>query len=348
MMSSHPSKSFRALVVHDDPLKQEICAFATLGDLPKVKGVEKYNGMKQCTVNVAFSTINFKDGMVLNGMKGVATSFPIVPGIDFAGTVEEDESGIFAPGENVVLTGKYAGQHMNGGFSEKVKVPSEWLIRLPERFSMQQSMVIATAGFTAMQSIVWLERSFAANNREPPKDAPILVTGASGGVGSTAVAILKNLGFSNVIASSSRADENRDWLKRIGAAEVISRIEAGKPMEKEQFLAAIDTVGGATTAGVLAKMKCNGVVTACGVAAGPKVPASVFPFILRGVSLIGVDSVQLENPDRAEIWERLAKDFPESYFQDIQTYKLEDLPDLAAKIIKGQVKGRAVIEISKL
>jgi len=338
-------RGFKALVVHKeskaDPVRHELVEDATVDSLPAFDD-KKYHGLPRASVKVCTSTVNYKDAMVCQGLPGVATKFPIVPGIDFAGEIEQDDSGRFQVGEKVVLTGHYAGQHMNGGYSEKAVVPAEWLVPLPKSFSTEQAMVIGTAGFTAMQSIMAIER-----HMEVPKDAPFLVAGATGGVGSTAVAILGKLGYTNVIASTGHAAENEAWLKSLGAKEVISRLDPAKPLDKELFFAAIDCVGGSVTSAILPRIKYGGAVALSGVAAGPKVDATVFPFILRGVSLLGIDSVQLDMESRKKVWARLETDFPPHYFDKFETKTLEDLPEISAAMLKGETFGRIVIDLTK-
>lgn len=293
--------AFRALVVRGKA-DLDVIDVASLDALPAVKGQEKLLGDASAltTVSVSHSTLNYKDGMVLCGMPGVARSFPVVPGVDFAGEVLECGDGAtFAAGAAVVLTGHYAGQHVNGGFSQRVRVPTSWLVARPARFSAQQAMTIGTAGFTAMQSIMWLEQGKRGGL---DKGAPLLVTGASGGVGSTAVAIAAALGFTDVVASTGRVEANEAWLKQLGASRVVGRVDAKQPLDKELYAACVDTVGGDTLAAVLAQMQYDGCVAACGVAAGPKVATSVFPFILRNVALLGVDSVQLNREDRLKVY----------------------------------------------
>lgn len=291
-------RGFRSLVVSQGANKGEV--------LHEIKNVTSLSELPYQTdraswavVDVSWSTINYKDGMVLQGKPGVALKFPLVPGIDCAGTVEEisGQDG-FKSGDKVVLTGHYLGQHMDGAFSEKVKVPTEWLVKLPKALSEKESMIIGTAGFTAMQSVMALEEYGDLN-----KDSEILVTGSSGGVGSTAVAILGKLGYRNVTASTGRVEDNESWLKDLGASKVIGRLpEPKKPLNKEKWHGCVDTVGGDTLASAISEMKYGGTVTACGLAQSPGLKAlTVFPFILRGVKLIGIDSVQLPMDERMKV-----------------------------------------------
>ncbi|CAK9019829.1 Probable acrylyl-CoA reductase AcuI (Acryloyl-coenzyme A reductase AcuI) [Durusdinium trenchii] len=333
----------KALVVHKDgkdaPARHELVKFDQLDQLPAAGREAKAASLPQSVVNVELSTLNYKDGLVAQGRPGVAT-FPIVPGIDFVGTIESCAGGSFQRGDWVVLTGHYAGQQVHGGYAEKCSIPTEWLIPLPKALSPKDAMIIGTAGFTAMQSVMALERAGCLRS----KDAKVLVSGASGGVGSTAIAILKQLGFSNIVASTGRVEENGDWLRSLGANEVIGRIENARPLAAESYDAGIDTVGGQVLAGMLSQIKYGGAVSACGVAGGPKVPTTVFPFILRGVSLLGIDSVQLPMGERTEVWKRLETDFPRAYLEATTAVKgLEDVQELSEKILDGKISGRVLI-----
>ena len=301
MMSKMLKRGFRSLVVSQGSTKgevlHEVVHSNSLQDLP----FQPQTSSTPCTVvNISWSTINYKDGLVLQGKPGVAKQFPLVPGIDCAGVVESCSTSRFQPGEKVVLTGNYLGQHMDGCYSEKVNVPTDWLVPLPKDLTERQSMIIGTAGFTAMQSVMSLEAYGQLG-----KNASILVTGSSGGVGSTAVSILGKLGFTNVTASTGRVEENEAWLKRLGAAQVMGRVEAtGRALGKEKWDACVDTVGGDTLSTVLAETKYGGVVTCCGLAQSPSLKTlTVMPFILRGVKLIGIDSVQLPMKERQEVSE---------------------------------------------
>ena len=298
MLRSMMKRGFRSLVVSQGSKKgevsHEVVHATSLSDLP----FQPPPSLPITVVNISWSTINYKDGLVLQGKPGVAKQFPLVPGIDCAGEVESCSSNRFSAGDKVVLTGNYLGQHMDGCYSEKVKVPTDWLVPLPPDLTEKQSMVIGTAGFTAMQSVMSLERFGNLS-----KDAEILVTGSSGGVGSTAVSILGKLGYRKVTASTGRVEENEAWLKRLGAAQVVGRVEAsGKALGREKWDACVDTVGGDTLATVLAETKYGGVVTCCGLAQSPSLKSlTVMPFILRGVKLIGIDSVQLPMQERQEV-----------------------------------------------
>eukprot|EP00510_Aplanochytrium_minuta_P007326 CAMPEP_0184030162 /NCGR_PEP_ID=MMETSP0955-20130417/1215_1 /TAXON_ID=627963 /ORGANISM="Aplanochytrium sp, Strain PBS07" /LENGTH=344 /DNA_ID=CAMNT_0026315449 /DNA_START=158 /DNA_END=1192 /DNA_ORIENTATION=+ len=336
------SRSFRACVV-SQPSKgvssHEIVEVTSAAELPQpLSGKDDLS-----VVKVEWSTLNYKDGLVLEGQPGVAKKFPIVPGIDCSGAIETCTSGKFQEGDKVVLTGNYAGQHFDGCYSEKVVVPTSWLVKLPSGISTKESMIIGTAGFTAMQSIMSLERHLGP---KLSKNDPILVTGATGGVGSTAVGILANLGYTNIVASTGKVETSKEWLISLGAKEVVGRIEPSKrPMSKEKYLGVIDSVGGGILSTCLSETKYGGCVTCCGLAASATIDdASVFPFILRGVSLIGIDSVQLPMDDRRKVWDRLQTDFPKSYFQlDPEILRLEDLKLAGEKILKGEIKGRMLV-----
>lgn len=295
-------------------------------------------------VRVAYSGLNYKDGLVLSGAPGVASKFPLVPGIDFAGKVVEDSSGTFQVGQRVVLTGHYAGQRMDGGYSDLVRVPAKWLVALPAFLEEREAMAIGTAGFTAMQCVMSLERFGGLCRGET---APVLVTGAAGGVGSAAVAILSHLGY-RVVASSGRKSSLEGYLKRLGAAEVIDRLQASKPLEKEKYAGVVDSVGGTTLAAALASTMYGRAVAACGLAGDSKIPLTVLPFILRGVKLLGVDSVQAPMEERQDVWNALSTSLPKQHLLEMtQAYALEDLlGDLGPSILRGEVRGRAIIDVA--
>jgi acrylyl-CoA reductase (NADPH) len=342
---------FKALVVSLEGEKpnlqaiHKISEFASLEELPaQKKALQKWTG-KLATVKIDYSTLNYKDGLVLQGKPGVAKSFPIVPGVDFAGQVVEDPTNTFQPGDSVILTGNYMGQHLNGAYSEQCLVPAEWMLPQPEGLSGLQAMQIGTAGFAAMQSIDTLE-SFG----KLTKDSQVLVMGASGGVGSTAVAILSHLGYKNITASTGRVEENRTMLEALGATTIIPRLEKSRAMDKEEYDAVIDPIGGSVTANVLPRVKYGGAVALSGVAAGPSLEgATVFPFILRGISLLGIDSVQMPHASRQRVWNRVATDFPMKYFDVMgsDVVGLEDLASLSKDILEGKVAGRVVVDVSK-
>ncbi|HTP84489.1 MAG TPA: MDR family oxidoreductase [Alphaproteobacteria bacterium] len=297
------------------------------------------------TVAVSHSTLNYKDGMILAGLGRIVRKYPHVPGIDFAGMVESSASPAFKPGDKVVLTGWRVGEWYWGGYAQKARVKAEWLVPLPSGMSPQQAMAIGTAGFTAMLAVMALERhGLKADAGE------VLVTGAGGGVGSVAVAILAKLGY-QVAASTGRA-ETHDHLKHLGAATILNRAETtappGKPLVAERWQGCVDTVGGAVLAGVLPAVKYNGSVAACGNAGGNDVPANILPFLLRGVSLLGIDSAVKPMPERREAWSRLTRDLPLDKLDAMTTVvRLDDVLDWGGKILKGQVRGRVVIDLTR-
>jgi acrylyl-CoA reductase (NADPH) len=296
------------------------------------------------TINVSHSTINYKDALAITGKGPVVRKFPMVPGIDLAGTVEHSESDKFKIGDNVLLNGFGVGEVHCGGLAQKARLKSEWLIPLPRAFSPQQAMAIGTAGYTAMLCVIALEK-----NGVTPDRGDILVTGANGGVGSFSIAILAKLGYT-VIASTGRVDQ-AEYLKKLGATEIIDRStlsEPGRPLAKERWAGAIDSAGSHTLANVCAGIQYGGVVAACGLAQGMDLPATVAPFILRGVTLAGIDSVMRPLEDRVEAWERLADILDPEVFEDISTViSLSDVIETAGDLIAGKVRGRVVVDINK-
>ncbi|HEU0119422.1 MAG TPA: MDR family oxidoreductase [Bryobacteraceae bacterium] len=294
-------------------------------------------------VRVEWSSLNYKDGLAMTGSPGVVRTFPMVPGIDLAGVVEESTGGEFAAGQHVVVTGCGLSETHWGGYAEKARLPLRFVVPLPEAFTARQSMAIGTAGFTAMQCVDALERHGLR-----PGGREVVVTGAAGGVGSVAVAILAGKGY-RVVASTGRMSE-ADYLRRLGAAEVIDRAElsatGGKPMESERWGGAVDTVGGDTLAGVIRTLSHGTAVAACGLAGGGKLQTTVFPFILRGVSLLGVNSVEVANEERRRIWGLLAEYLDRDLLDSITSETgLEELPEAAAQILAGKVRGRMVVRI---
>ena len=295
------------------------------------------------TVRVHYSTLNYKDGLILNGLGRLVRNYPHVPGVDFAGVVEASQHPRFKPNDNVILTGWRVGEMQWGGYAERARVRGDWLVKLPADLTARNAMAIGTAGFTAMLCVMALEQHALT-----PASGDVLVTGAAGGVGSVAVAILKQLGY-RVIASTGRADTH-DYLKELGAADIIDRATiaqpSGKPLESELWAGAIDSVGGATLAAILPRMKYRSSVAACGLAGGSKLDTTVIPFIIRGVKLLGIDSVASPPDERWEAWTRLARDLPPDKLEKmIVPAKLEDLPALSKQILEGKVRGRVVVEI---
>lgn len=295
-------------------------------------------------VNVEYSTLNYKDALAITGKGPVVRSFPMIPGIDFSGVVEESESEAFKVGDKVILNGYGVGEKYKGGLSQKAKVDSDWLIPLPEKFSSLQAMSIGTAGYTAMLCILALEK-----NGITPESGKILVTGATGGVGSFAVKLLSLKGYT-VVASTGSAAQH-DYLTALGASEIIDRAELserGKPLMKEQWAGAIDSVGSQTLANVCASIQYGGAVAACGLAQGMDLPATVAPFILRGVSLLGIDSVMRPQADRVEAWNELAKLLPSAEMESIvNVIGLDEAIDVSEKLLEGNVTGRVVVDVNK-
>jgi len=295
-------------------------------------------------VSVEYSTLNYKDGLVLGGLGGLTREFPHVGGIDFAGTVEESAHADFKPGDKVVLTGWRVGEVHWGGYAQKARVKAEWLVPLPKGLSPRQAMSVGTAGFTAMLGVMALEGQGLT-----PGNGEVLVTGAAGGVGSVAAAILSNLGY-EVAGSTGRADTH-DYLRDMGVSSIIDRSELSesnkRPLEKERWAGCIDAVGGTTLARVLAQMKYGGSAAAIGLAGGNKLEHTVIPFLLRGVNLLGIDSVMCPKERRIEAWCRIAKDLPLEKLENmVSEAKLEDLPELGKQILEGQVRGRVVIDVT--
>jgi len=296
------------------------------------------------TVRIECSNLNYKDGMVLQGLGRLVRTYPHIPGIDFAGTVERSESPDFEPGDPVILTGWRVGEAQWGGYAEKARVKASYLVRRPEGLSARQTMAIGTAGFTAMLAVIALERHGLR-----PASGDVLVTGAAGGVGSIAVSLLSRLGY-RVVASTGRP-ELREYLTELGAAELIERAslaaKPSRPLDSERWAGAIDAVGGATLATILTQLKYRASVAACGLAGGSDLPATVLPFLLRGVNLLGIDSVMCPREERIQAWQRLVRDLPLDRLERMtETVPLSSLPDLAPKILKGEIRGRIVVEVS--
>lgn len=296
------------------------------------------------TVAVEYSTLNYKDGLCIGPGGGLVRNYPHVPGIDFAGTVEESTDDWYKPGDKVVLTGWRVGEAWWGGYSQKASVKGEWLVPLPEGLSTHNAMAIGTAGFTAMLAVMALEE-----HGLKPENGPVLVTGAAGGVGSVATSILANLGYE--VAAVTGRESTWDYLKALGASKIVPRDEVNetvkRPLETETWAGCIDAVGGPMLARVLGQMKYGASVAAVGLAGGAALPATVIPFLLRGVNLLGIDSVMKPYDGRLKAWERLAKDLPMDKLDAmIQPATLEDLPGLGADILKGQVKGRVVVDVN--
>lgn len=296
------------------------------------------------TVRVAYSTLNYKDGLAITGKGPVVRKFPMVPGIDLAGTVEASSHPGIAVGDAVVLNGWGVGEGHWGGLAQRARLKGDWLVPLPAAFTPRQAMAIGTAGYTAMLCVMALERHAVT-----PASGEVLVTGANGGVGSVAVALLAKLGYT-VVASTGRPQE-ADYLKTLGAAEIIDRAQLsapGKPLAKERWAGAVDTVGSHTLANVCASTKYRGAVAACGLAQGMDFPSSVAPFILRGVTLAGVDSVMAPRAERLEAWRRLAQDLDVAKLE-LMTHEigLGEAVATAAALLEGKVRGRVVVDVNR-
>ena len=326
--------TFRALMLHEDGGKV----------VPRLEAVDETRlPPGEVTVAVEYSTLNYKDGMMLQGLGRLVRNYPHVPGIDFAGTVERSDSPEFKPGDPVILTGWRVGEVQWGGYAEKARVKASWLVRRPEGLSAAQAMAIGTAGFTAMLAVMALERHGLR-----PGAGDVLVTGAAGGVGSVAVALLSALGH-RVVAATGRPDQ-RDYLTDLGAADLIERAALAakptRPLDRERWAGAIDAVGGNTLATILTQLEYRASVAACGLAGGSDLPATVIPFLLRGVNLLGINSVMCPREERTEAWRRLARDLPLDRLERMTRIEpLAALPGLAQKILKGEVRGRTVIDI---
>ncbi|MEQ6969617.1 acrylyl-CoA reductase (NADPH) [Pectobacterium polaris] len=295
------------------------------------------------TVDISWSGINYKDALAITGKGKIIRNFPMVPGIDFVGTVRHSDSDRFSVGQPVILTGWGVGENHWGGLAQQARVKSDWLVPLPASLDARKAMILGTAGFTAMLCVIALE-----DGGITPDSGDIIVTGASGGVGSTAVALLAELGY-QVTAVSGRAD-NTDYLKKLGAKQVLDRSEfsgSPRPLEKQRWAGAVDTVGDNVLATLLAQMDYNATVAACGLAGGVALPTTVMPFILRNVRLQGVDSVMAPLARRQQAWERLAAILPESFYQQVtQEIGLEDVPAVAAALLENKVTGRTLVKIS--
>lgn len=322
---------FKAIVI---PEKGQPAALGEFDETALMEG--------DVTVAVEYSALNYKDGLAITGKAPVVRRFPMIPGIDFAGRVETSSHADFKAGDKVVLNGWGTGETHLGAYGKKSRVKGEWLVKLPESMTTRDAMAIGTAGYTAMLCVMALEK-----HGVKPADGPIVVSGAAGGVGSVAIAILSKLGF-QVAASTGRASE-ADYLKSLGASEIIDRAEfsqPAKPLGKERFGGGVDSVGSHTLANILSMTKYGGAVAACGLAGGMDLPASVAPFILRNVSLLGVDSVMCPASRRREAWARLATDLDRSKLAAMTSeVPLEEVIEVAPKILAGQVRGRTVVRV---
>jgi len=296
------------------------------------------------TVAVEYSTLNYKDGLCIGPGGGLVRNYPHVPGIDFAGTVEASDDPRYQPGDKVVLTGWRVGEAHWGGYGQKARVKADWLVPLPEGLTTRQAMAVGTAGFTAMLAVMALE-----DHGLTPGQEPVLVTGAAGGVGSVATAILAGLDYQ--VAGVTGRPETADYLKGLGATQIVARDEINetvkRPLEAETWAGCVDAVGGAMLARVLGQMKYGSSVAAVGLAGGAALPATVIPFLLRGVNLLGIDSVMQPFDNRQRAWARIATDLPMDKLEAmVQPATLADLPALGADILKGQVQGRVVVDVN--
>ncbi len=327
---------FRALLVEKD---DEGKTHASVQELDESRLPEG-----DVTVAVEYSTVNYKDGLCIGPGGGLVRQYPHVPGIDFAGTVEASEHPAYKPGDKVVLTGWRVGEVHWGGYATKARVKGDWLVPLPEGLDTRQAMAVGTAGLTAMLAVIALEKHGLA-----PGQGPVLVTGAAGGVGSVAVATLAKLGYE--VAAVTGRPEQADYLKRLGAAEIVPRDEFAevtrKPLESERWAGCIDAVAGVMLGRVLKQMHYGSSVAAIGLAGGAAIEgALITPFILRGVNLLGIDSVMRPYADRVEAWQRIASDLPLDMLEAmIEPAGLGDLPEIGRKILKGQVRGRVVVDV---
>jgi acrylyl-CoA reductase (NADPH) len=298
----------------------------------------------EVTVGVRYSTLNYKDGMIVQGIGRLVRTYPHVPGIDFAGTVERSDSSLYKPGDEVILTGWRVGEVRWGGYAQKARVDAGQLVPLPRGMSLKHAMAIGTAGFTAMLAVMALEDHGLAKGA-----GEVVVTGAAGGLGSVAVALLARLGH-RVAASTGRPDTH-DYLQKLGATSFLDRAELAKkpdrPIQAERWAGAIDAVGGATLANVLTQLRYGASAASCGLAGGSDLPATVIPFLLRGINLLGVDSVMCPIERRKAAWARLARDLPANLLDAMtETVRLDDLPGLAKSILGGGVRGRIVVDLA--
>ena len=328
--------SFNALVVEKDEEGKTSAAVQTITEAQLPEG--------DVTIDVEYSTVNYKDGLCIGPGGGLVRNYPHVPGVDFSGTVAASDSDRYKPGDKVVLTGWRVGEGHWGGYAQKARVKSDWLVPLPDGLSTRQAMAVGTAGFTAMLAVMALEE-----HGLKPGDGPVLVMGAAGGVGSVATAILANLGHE--VAAVTGRPETADYLKSLGATQIVPREEINetvkRPLEKEVWAGAVDAVGGEMLARVLGQMKYGTSVAAVGLAGGAALPATVIPFLLRGVNLLGIDSVMKPFEARVPAWERIARDLPMDKLDAmVQPATLADLPKLGKDILKGQVKGRVVVDVN--
>lgn len=327
--------SFKALVLEENDGKVE----QTWQDLDE-------SGLPDgdVTIRVAYSDVNYKDGLILNGLARLVRNYPHIPGIDLSGTVEASDADAYKPGDEVIVTGWAMGERHWGGYSQMARLKSDMLVTMPQGLDLKRAMALGTAGFTAMLAVMALERHDVT-----PDKGTVLVTGAAGGVGSVAVALLAKLGYD--VAASTGREETHAYLKDLGATTIVDRTEFSepekRPLESARFAGAVDTVGSTSLARVLAQIEPHGAVSACGNASGNDLPTTVLPFILRGVALLGIDSVFCPHDLRNEAWQRLATGMPMDKLDAMtEIHGFDALPDLGSAILKGQVRGRAVIDVN--
>lgn len=328
--------NFRALVVTKAEDGSTSAAVREVADTDLPAG--------EVTVAVEYSTLNYKDGLCLGAGGGLVRSYPHIPGIDFAGTVERSDDPRYAPGDKVVLTGWRVGEAHWGGYATRARVKADWLVPLPAGLTTRQAMAVGTAGFTAMLAVMALEE-----HGLKPGNGPVLVTGAAGGVGSVATAILARLGYE--VAAVTGRPETADYLTRLGAARIVPRADLAetvkRPLESEIWAGCVDAVGGSMLARVLGQMRYGASVAAVGLAGGASLPATVVPFLLRGVNLLGIDSVMCPTARRVQAWQRISHDLPLDLLESmVQPAGLADLPGLGAAILKGGVQGRVVVDVN--
>jgi len=328
------SNTFKAILITRNEDKTQAVSEVEMTEAELMEG--------NVTVAVEATTVNYKDGLAITGKSPVVRRFPMIPGIDFAGTVTSSDHPDWHPGDNVILNGWGVGESHYGAYAGRARVNGDWLVPLPEGLTPAQAMAVGTAGYTAMLCVMALERHGIV-----PERGPVVVTGAAGGVGSVAVAVLSKLGY-HVIASTGRTSEEA-YLKELGAAEIINRDELsgpGKPLGKERWAGGVDAVGSHTLANVLAQTQYGGAVAACGLAQGMDLPATVAPFILRGISLLGVDSVMAPKPLRLEAWRRIATDLDHAKLAALTTtIPFSGVLAAARDIVEGKVRGRVVVEM---
>ena len=326
--------TFKAILVSRDENKKQSVAVTSLSEADLMDG--------DVTVTIDATTVNYKDGLAVTGMAPVVRRFPLIPGIDFAGTVRDSAHPDWRPGDKVILNGWGTGETHHGAFAEISRVKGDWLVPLPEGMSARDAMAVGTAGYTAMLAVMALERHGIDRDR-----GPVVVTGAAGGVGSVAIAILSRLGY-HVIASTGRVSET-DYLIDLGATEIIPREELSgpaKPLARERWAGGIDAVGSHTLANVLSMTSYGGAVAACGLAGGMDLPTSVAPFILRGVSLLGIDSVMAPKPLRLEAWRRIATELDHQKLARLSTtIGFDDILQAGRDIVEGKIRGRVVVEM---